>query len=376
MPLAIFLVALVAGASSAAPQDSKARAADAYNRASQLERKGDAAAALALLWEAATLDPGHADVQHRLGEALERVGALDAAIEAYRAAVTARPANRRASNRLILALVAAGRGREAMERARAEVAKAPDDPDRHFTLGLSQSEPDVEGAIASFRRALALDPRHTLARYNLALVLKRADRMAEALAELQRVIDAEPRAEAHYTLGVIYLHQGELDRAARALQAAIAAQPAYADAHYTLGAVLQARRDWPAAAAALRRAIALRPDLSGAHYTLARVLQASGDLEGARRHHAEADRLRHQARREQEARTWTSVGATKLDAGDAAGALDAFRRASASLDTYAPAHYQAGLALRRLGRQEEAAAAFGRARQLNPALVPPGGVAP
>jgi tetratricopeptide (TPR) repeat protein len=372
MLVATLVITVLALQSPAAQQDAKARAASAYARAIQHEQTGDAAGALALLWEAAGLDPGSADIQHRLGEALERVGALDAAIEAYRAAVAARPSNRKASNQLILALVGAGRGQEAMALARAGVAAAPDDPDRHFTLGLAQSEPDVEGAIASFRRALALEPRHTLARYNLALVLKRADRMAEAREELQRVIAAEPRAEAHYTLGVIYLHQGDLDRAARALQAAIAAEPGYADAHHTLGAVLQARRDWTGAAAALRRAIALRPDLSGAHYTLARVLLASGDAEEAQRHLAEAHRLREQARLEQEARTWTSVGATRLDAGDAVGALDAFRRATAILDTYAPAHYQAGLALRRLGRPDAAAAAFARARQLNPSLLPPG----
>jgi tetratricopeptide (TPR) repeat protein len=356
----------------AAPQDARARAADAYQRAIQLEQKGDAAGALTLLWEAAGLAPDDSEIQNRLGEALERVGALDAAIEAYRAAVTARPSFRKASNNLILALVRAGRSQEAVERARAEVAAAPDDPGRHFTLGLAQSEPDVEGAIASFRRALALAPRHTLARYNLALVLKRADRLDEAIDELTRVLDTEPRAEASYTLGVIRLHRGELDRAAAALRAAIAAQPAYADAHYTLGAVLQARRDWRGAAAALRRAIALRTDLSGAHYTLGRVLQSAGDAAGARAHFAEAERLRERERLEREARVLTSVGTGRLDAGDAAGGVEAFRRAIAILDTYAPAHYQMGRALQRLGQHDAARTAFARARQLNPSLVPPG----
>lgn len=355
------------------PQDARARAADVYQRAIQLEQKGDAAGALTLLWEAAGLAPDDPEIQNRLGEALERVGALDAAIDSYRRAASARAPSRKAVNNLILALVRAGRGQEAIDRARAEVAAAPDDPDRHFTLGLAQSEPDVEGAIASFRRVLALAPRHTLARYNLALVLKRADRLDEAIDELTRVLDAEPRAEAYYTLGVIRLHRGELDRAAGALRAAIEAQPAHADAHYTLGAVLQARKDWPGAAAALGRAIALRPDLPGAHYTLARVLESSGDAAGARRHFAEAERLRERERLEQAARVWTSVGTGKLEQGDPAGAVDAFRRATATLETYAPAHYQLGRALQQLGRIDDARAAFARARQLNPSLVPPPG---
>ena len=100
------------------------------------------------------------------------------------------------------------------------MAEAPRDADRHFTLGLAQSEQDMEGAIASFRTVLELAPRHTLARYNLALVLRRADRLSEALAELERALAIEPRPEAYYTMGVIYWHQGKLDRAVSATSCA------------------------------------------------------------------------------------------------------------------------------------------------------------
>jgi tetratricopeptide (TPR) repeat protein len=135
--------------------------------------------------------------------------------------------------------------------------------------------------------------------------------------------------------------------------------------------VLQARRDWTGATAALRRAIALRPDLAGAHYTLGRVSQAAGDAATAERHFNEAERLRELARREQEARAWTSVGIEKLNANDAEGALDSFQRATAILETYAPAHYQLGRALQRLGRAEAAEVAFARAQALNPSFVVP-----
>jgi tetratricopeptide (TPR) repeat protein len=172
-------------------------------------------------------------------------------------------------------------------------------------------------------------------------------------------------------MGVIYWHQGHLDRAASALRAAVAAEPRYADAHYTLGAVLKAKRDWDAAAASLRRAIALQPDLSAAHYTLAQLLQLRGDESGARTHLAEAERLRHQTQLEQEAGVWTAVGTQKLDSGDLLGALDCFRRATAIFEAYAPAHYQMGRTFERLGQHDTARAAFARARQLNPSLIPP-----
>jgi tetratricopeptide (TPR) repeat protein len=348
------------------------RAKRAYERAVALEAQGNHPAALSLLWEAAGEAPRDADIQQRLGDALERIGALDAAVDAYRRALAVRPEFRTAANSLILTLVKAGRGAEAVERARAQVAAAPADPDTHFTLGLALAEQDVDEALKTLRRAVELAPRHALARYNLALVLKRADRIAEALEQLQTAIAIEPRPEAQYTMGVMHWHQGDFDRAVAALRAAVAAEPRYVDAHYTLGTVLKGRGDLRDASASLRQAIALKPELWGAHYTLGQVLQQLGDRRGAAKHLEEAERLRVRAQQEQEAGVWTSVGTQKLDSGDAAGALDAFRRATSIFEPYAPAHYQMGRALDRLGRRDASRAAFARAHQLNPSLVPPG----
>jgi tetratricopeptide (TPR) repeat protein len=370
LPVCFALVLAVGKA--AAGQDAGTQAKAAYARAVELEARGNNQAALSLLWEAAGLAPGDADIQNHLGEALEKIGALDAAVDAFRAATAERPSFRKASNNLILALVKAGRGPEAVERARALANAAPDDPDAFFTLGLAQSEQDYTEAIRSFRRALELAPGHALARYNLALVLNRDDRQADAAVELERLIATDPRPEAQYQLGVIYWHQGDLDRAVRALRAATAAEPRYADAHYTLGAVLKARRDWSGAQAALRRAIALQPELSAPHYTLGQVLELSGDASGAREQFTEAERLRTEAALLQQAGVWTSVGTQKLDNGDLVGAVACFRRATTILEPYAPAHYQLGRALQRLGQPEAARRAFARARQLNPNLIPPG----
>ena len=271
------------------------RATDLYERALELERRGNAAAALSLLWEASGLAPQDGVIQNHLGEALERIGALDAAVEAFRAAADARPAPRGASNNLVLALVKAGRSAEASARARALTVEAPNDADRWFTLGLAQADVDVDGAIDSFHRALAIDRRHALARYNLGLVLYHADRIQPALDELHEALAIQPRPEVHYTLGIVYWHQGDLDRAAKALADAVAANRDYADAHLALGTVLKARGDLKPAASALRRAIALRPDLPAPHVVLAQTLALAGDEAGAQRESQEADRLRTRA---------------------------------------------------------------------------------
>jgi len=366
--IAIACVALTRGV-VATQSDSSGRARAVYARATALDAQGNHAAALALLWEAAGLSPRDADIQNALGEALDRLGSLDAAIDAYDAALAARPDFQKAANNLVLALAKNGKGAQAVARARALVAAAPGDPERYFTLGLAQSEQDLDGSIASLRHALELAPRHVLARYNLALVLRRADRAPEAIAELRRTLDIEPRPEVHFALGVTYWRQGEIDRAVDTLREAVASRPGYAEAHYTLGAVFKAKGDQRQAAASLRRAIALQPDLSSAHYLLGLVLEALRDEPGARGELAEAQRQRAAAASEQEAMLWTASGAEKLGRNDVTGAIDCFRRATQALSTYAPAHYQLGRALLLSGQPDAAREAFAIAHKLNPSLV-------
>ena len=165
------------------------------------------------------------------------------------------PAFRKAANNLILTLVKAGNGEEAVARAKALVAEAPQDADRYFTLGPCRVRTGCRcGDRDVPPRAGTRTRDHTLARYNLALVLKRADRLPEAVETLKRAVEIEPRPEAFYTLGVIYWQQGDTDGAPCALLTGGGRwqTPRYADAYHTLGAVLAARKDWSGAADALR----------------------------------------------------------------------------------------------------------------------------
>ena len=358
-------------ASAGVAQNVTARASAIHVRATALERDGNSAAALSLLWEAAELAPDDADIQNHLGEALDRMGALDAAIDRFDRAVAARPGFNKARNNLVLAMVRSGRGSEAVARARAIAASTPGDPERLFTLGLAQSEEDVEASYRTFQRVLEMSPRHTLARYNLALVLQRMDRLDQAVEQLDLAIASDPQPQALYTRGVIAWHQGDLDRAVRSLRAAIDLDGENAEAYAALGAVLKDRGDWNGAIRALRKAIDRRPDLPGAHVTLARALQGAGLEEDARVALLEAVRLETETRLKREALVRTSVGTARLRDGDPIAALDEFRAAVSVFEAYAPAHYQMGLALDRLGQADAARAAFARAHQLNPGLVPP-----
>jgi len=370
LSLVLIAVFLSVGETSHGTPQPPARAQEIYTRAIDLESRGNHSAALALLWEAAGLSPRDPEIQTALGEALERIGAFDAAIDAYRVALQQNPQFRKASNNLILALVKAGKSEEAITRAQALVDAAPKDPDRYFTLGLAQSEQNIDAAVQSFRRALELDPRHALARYNLALALNRADRTAEAIGEMKQALAIDSRAQTHYMLGVMYSHQGEFDAAIRELTAASSKDPRSASTRVALAAVFQARRQWDDAEREIRRAIAIAPE-PAAYYMLSQILRQRGDSAGATAAVNEGERLRQEREHEQQASVLTAVGAAKFNAGDFTGALNLFRRATEASDRYAPAFYQMGRALQQLGQDRAAREAFARAAALNPSLAPP-----
>src|SRR5262245_18143069 len=63
------LVLVVGTQVIAAAQTASTRAKDLYERAIELERRGNAPAALSLLWEAGGLAPGDGAIQDHLGEA-------------------------------------------------------------------------------------------------------------------------------------------------------------------------------------------------------------------------------------------------------------------------------------------------------------------
>ena len=282
------------------------------------------------------------------------------------------PPFQKAANNLILTLVKAGHGEEAVMRAKALVAEAPRDADRYFTLGLAESEQDVDAAIATFRRVLELDPGHTLARYNLALVLKRADRLPEAVDDSDARDRDRAAAEAFYTLGVIYWQQGDSDGAARALRRATAMDAALRRR------ALHARRG-PCRAQGLERCIGCAPprdcDQAGdARRTRHAGAGASAVRRCGRRHgrirrscNASARVPRSSRRRASGRRSGAGqpkaeilVGALDSSAAPPPCSKDMLRRTTRS------AWCSSGS-----GQHDAARAAFARAAQLNPGLVPP-----
>ncbi len=87
-----------------------------------------------------------------------------------------------------------------------------------------------------------------------------ARREAEALAELQQVLNADPtQAEAHLLRGKIYQRRGEIESAISALTAAVYWDPRLVAAHVALGQLYLSRGDRARALAHSRQALEIDP---------------------------------------------------------------------------------------------------------------------
>jgi len=211
----------------------------------------------------------------------------------------------------------------------------------------------------------------------LGLALKLQDKLPEAVTELRAAEALDPhQPDAPYTLGVTLWQMGDADGAVSELKKAIAAKPDYAEAFYTLGTVLKQQSKLQESADALREAIRLQPDFAGAHTTLAPVLRQLGDAQGAAQEARRGAELAKQKTDLQAAVFATNSGKRLRNVGDLDAAVAQFRAAIKSVADYAPAHFELAIALRQMGKKEEAMAEFQKAATLDPKFADPKLVAP
>lgn len=101
--------------------------------------------------------------------------------------------------------IATGNVDGAIRGAQAIVSLEPQNPVRYYQLGvLLGIKKDLQGAVAAFERAVALDGNYSNARYLLALAYDELGRSAEARGELQAVLNLNPgNAEVENLIQVI-----------------------------------------------------------------------------------------------------------------------------------------------------------------------------
>ncbi|HEX4779742.1 MAG TPA: tetratricopeptide repeat protein, partial [Usitatibacter sp.] len=292
----------------------------------------------------------------------------------------------------IAQLLAAGRGADALASARAAVKAEPANATAWSTLGavLVQLGDPVEGESV-LGEALRLAPDVMETRFNLALAAKHRGDFAQARTRLEEILQRWPAEDsARFELaGVLvadgaerdalghletlvarftaqpqvlaYLAQaqagsGHGEEAAKTCEALLASGKAgagqVASVAYTLASL--GRIDESLAAA--RRAIAMSPNSIDVRSIAAGALAHAGSAAEAQPHFAAVAMHRPRV-----ASAWRKLGLSALAAGDAPGAVEAFRRQLDLSPADRGALSSLGAALNAADRYEEAIPVFKRA---------------
>jgi tetratricopeptide (TPR) repeat protein len=124
------------------------------------------------------------------------------------------------------------RAADAVATLRRALAQWPDDALLRSDLASAlAASGDLEGAIASWRRATELDAAQPTPWFNLGRQLQLRGDSTEAVAALERAIAAAPDfLPAHILLGDALVHLGRFDEATASYRAALARHPACGDA--------------------------------------------------------------------------------------------------------------------------------------------------
>ena len=272
---------------------------DPYTMASDYLSKGLYDRAMAETSRAIARGAEPAEGHALLGDILCRQGAYGDALEKYRSARAANPSHLRALRGEAQTLLMLGRGPEARDVAEQVLAAAGDDVDAlmlasscRFEAGdpasalqalelarvlaparadvlrwvgnITRSLGDVEGAIAAYRHALALDSDFAAVRFDLARLLMQRERWAEAEAELLAALDSVPTyAEATLELATLRRLDGRQEEAVTILVDLLQRDPYNFDALIALGeALIELGRKFDAATA-FHRVLTFDPDHVG-----------------------------------------------------------------------------------------------------------------
>ena len=236
----------------------------------------------------ARLQPNSADPLYLLGVIRDRQGRAGEAVDSFTRFVTLKRAvnPRRRSfedhRNLGIALARLQQHDGAVESFRAALALRPDDADVHRSLGIVLATAGrFEAAVASLEKALAIRPDAQV--YSLLGDAQRQLRRHDAaIASFRRALAIDPgAADAHAGLGVAQLEMGDPEVAIASFRNALARNPNNADIHFNLGTTLKRVGRHDAAIASLRNAVAINPDHVQAQNSLGNSLKQAGQYDAA-----------------------------------------------------------------------------------------------
>ncbi len=257
-------------------------------------------------------------------------------------------------------------GKDALHALQMTAQLLPDDANAHNNLANTLRElGQLDGAVASGRRALKINPDFAEAHSNLGLALLNLGQADVALSSFRRALAIKPDfAAAHSNLGYALRELGQFEAAVASCRRALELQPDFAGALINLGNALSELGQLDGAVASYRRALQFKPDFADAHMNLGNALLELGQLDGAVASHLRALELKPDF-----AEAHMNLGNALLELGQFDGAVTSYLRALELKPDFAKALSNFGAALRELGRLDDAAARYRRALEIDPDCI-------
>ncbi len=254
-----------------------------------------------------------------------------------------------------------------VEKKFRNVLSAADVAEAHFNIGVAL---DAQGkkseARDEYRRALAQKPWLRQAAANIAVLQEKEGDASGAAAAYAEIARAHPEdAVARERLGALYVASGQLDEAWRLARESLQRDPASAGAYKVLVRVALRRNQLDLAKLISLKAQKLAPNDPEVAFFHGQILAGQGDEAGAKAQYAKALSLREDFL---PARYALLAGAVKSESW--VNVAEHARAVLKEKPEDAPVVLALGIALRRLGKNDEALAAYGRAEKLAGGRLP------
>ena len=183
-------------------------------------------------------------------------------------------------------------GRKAQAPAKSESQNNEAEAFRNNTLGVAyMNQQKFAEAQKYFEKALAADPKFTIARLNLGISLLSQQKLEPARAALEEATRLLPKDPyGWYNLGLVYKDTSAPEKGVDAFRQVTQLSPE-ADAHYFLGYLYTQLQRYDEAIAEFQKAINAFPYHASSEFGIARAYQRKGNSDAARQHLARFQKI-------------------------------------------------------------------------------------